>query len=194
MRTDGSTLEVDIIFFFLIIQSFNFDFIINFLFLTDIAEYHLDDGTFSIVDRMKNIVKLSQGEYIALEKVEGAPNTKYIAPKGLCVYADSLYPFLVGIVQVNLNELKKYARENEMHFETEKQLLEDPAIRKMVLNEINKSSKKNGLAKMEMVKDIRLVSEEWTPDNLLTAAMKFKRKELYQHYDALIKDMLEKNK
>jgi len=54
------------------------------------------NGTLSIIDRKKNMLKLSQGEYIALEKVEAAYKTNFCAQ--VWVYGNSYHSFLVAIV------------------------------------------------------------------------------------------------
>lgn len=44
----------------------------DFFFLADIGQWN-PNGTLSIIDRRKNLVKLAGGEYIALERLECVP-------------------------------------------------------------------------------------------------------------------------
>jgi long-chain acyl-CoA synthetase len=68
------------------------------------------NGSLKIVDRVKNIFKLQQGEYIAPEKVENV----YIKCRGISevfVYGNSLHSFCVGIVVPTPQEVSRIAIE-----------------------------------------------------------------------------------
>ena len=63
-----------------------------------------------MVDRAKNIFKLSQGEYIAPEKLENV----YVKSKWVMqcwIYGDSLRDFIVTFLVLDPENLKKYADE-----------------------------------------------------------------------------------
>ena len=66
----------------------------------DIVEL-LPNGSIKIVDRKKNIYKLSQGEYVAPEKVENIYARVKVVAESM-VYGDSLKSFNVAIVHPNL--------------------------------------------------------------------------------------------
>lgn len=55
------------------------------------------NGTLSIIDRKKNMFKLSQGEYIAVEKVEQAYQKAGMVGQ-VWVYGNSFKSFLLGVV------------------------------------------------------------------------------------------------
>lgn len=63
-----------------------------------------------IIDRKKNIFKLSQGEYVAPEKIESC-YTKAEGVAEMFVYGDSLKHYLVGITVPDPVVLEKYAKE-----------------------------------------------------------------------------------
>ena len=66
------------------------------------------NGAVKVVDRAKNIFKLAQGEYIAPEKLENIyVQCSLIAQ--IFVYGDSLQSFLLSVVVVDPDVLKKWA-------------------------------------------------------------------------------------
>ena len=67
-----------------------------------------ENGSIKIIDRSKNIFKLSQGEYIAPEKLE---NIFVLSPfvEQSFVYGDSLKNCVVAIVVPDKKELDKFA-------------------------------------------------------------------------------------
>jgi long-chain acyl-CoA synthetase len=66
------------------------------LYSGDIGEWD-EQGRLKIIDRVKNIFKLAQGEYIAPDKIEVVYGT-HVAVAQSFVYGDSLQSTLVGII------------------------------------------------------------------------------------------------
>ncbi|KAJ1557988.1 long-chain fatty acid-CoA ligase, partial [Cladochytrium tenue] len=78
----------------------------------DIGEWQ-PDGCLSVIDRKKNLVKLANGEYIALEKLESIYKTSpYVA--NIIVYGDSEQYFPVAIIMATEKELHHLAKEKNI--------------------------------------------------------------------------------
>ncbi|KAJ3296881.1 long-chain fatty acid-CoA ligase [Rhizoclosmatium sp. JEL0117] len=157
----------------------------------DIGEWNTD-GTLSIIDRKKNLVKLANGEYIALEKLESMYKTSKFV-QNICVYADPEQTYPVALIQPIEKELKATAAALDKNVTAEHEL-EELCSRKDIKNavlasfaEIHKATKLQGAEKIGAV---FISKEEWTPQNgLLTAAMKLQRKQITTTYAKEIKAM-----
>ncbi|KAG0037033.1 long-chain fatty acid-CoA ligase [Podila clonocystis] len=154
----------------------------------DIGEWH-PDGTISIIDRKKNLVKLSHGEYIALEKLESVyKSTAYC--NNICVYADSMQAKPVALVVASEPRILELAKAKGIVNKDFASLCQDKVIVKAVLDACLATAKRAGLKPAEMLQGVYLESEEWTAQaGLLTAAQKLKRKEINQAYVAQIKTL-----
>ncbi|KAI8583088.1 hypothetical protein K450DRAFT_224168 [Umbelopsis ramanniana AG] len=146
----------------------------------DVGELN-KDGTLTIIDRAKNLVKLSNGEYIALEKLESIYKSCLVV-NNLCVYGDSLRPKPVAIIVPVEPRIKELAEQFEIEGDLE-QLCKSDIIRKEVLRLLLEQAKVGGLKGSELLHDIHLSHEEWTPENgFLTAAQKLKRNDINKYY------------
>ncbi|KAI8607479.1 hypothetical protein BC830DRAFT_1175280 [Chytriomyces sp. MP71] len=160
----------------------------------DIAEMN-EDGTLSIIDRKKNLVKLSNGEYIALEKLESNYKvSKFV--QNICVHADSEQSYAVALIQPIEKEIRSTATELNLYPGTDianidyEELTKRKEIRAAVLDSLKAIAKSIGLKPAEIVGQIYLMHEEWTPQNgLLTAAMKLQRKAIVDKYKPEIRVM-----
>jgi long-chain acyl-CoA synthetase len=139
----------------------------------DIGQWN-QDGTLSIIDRKKNLVKLSQGEYVALEKLESIYRTsKYVA--NMCVVADPQESVIVALIVPEKSAIKviqdKYGiPEHE---------LSNSKITEYVQEDLFECAKKGGFKGVEILKHFTVLDEEWTSDNgCLTSAQKIQRKKI----------------
>ncbi|KAI9258902.1 hypothetical protein BDA99DRAFT_573167 [Phascolomyces articulosus] len=147
----------------------------------DIAQWNVN-GTLSIVDRKKNLVKLSNGEYIALEKLESTyKSCLYV--NNICVYADPLRPRAVALVVPVDSAVRKLGAELGIESKEMAVLCANDQVKKTVLKALLAQGKEAGLKPAEMLFDIYLCNEEWSVDNgLLTAAQKLKRSDINKEY------------
>lgn len=136
----------------------------NWLQTGDIAEWN-ENGTLTIIDRKKNLVKLSNGEYIALEKLESIyKSCVYVT--NICVYADSLYPKPIALAVVSEPVIRKLATEKQVTETDFEALCQHEVIKKTILASLLDQAKEGGLKGSELLFDVHLCHEEWTTDSV----------------------------
>jgi len=129
----------------------------------DIGEI-LPNGAIKIIDRKKNIFKLSQGEYIAPEKLE---NIYSLCPdiQQVFIYGDSLQSSLVALVISEKSEEE-------------------------ILEQMKTIGRVQGLKGLEIPSAVSKLSEPMTVENgMLTPTFKFKRHEISKKYRELINSL-----
>lgn len=138
-------------------------------------------GHLRIVDRKKNMFKLSQGEYVAAEKVENAILSSWV--QQAFVHGDSLHSMLIAVVVPNPDTLRPWAAAaGKPAGATPAELCADPALRDIILKDIVTHGKAHGLQGFEIPKGIHIEPTAWTPEDLLTPTFKLKRKEAKARY------------
>jgi len=145
-------------------------------------------GRFKIIDRVKNIMKLAQGEYVALEKVENLLSSCPIVGQ-IFVHGDSLQSYLLGIVipdPVQLAALVAKIHGTTVSPEDGTALdeaVKDPKVVSAVLAMLTADGVHHGLQGFEMVKRIHVSMEQFSVEtNTMTPTMKLRRKEAYLKY------------
>ncbi|KFM24599.1 Long chain acyl-CoA synthetase 4 [Auxenochlorella protothecoides] len=134
-------------------------------------------GGLKIIDRKKNIFKLSQGEYVAVEKVESAyklcPSVEQI-----WVYGNSLESVLVAVAVPTQERLDAHGGAGDVAAKCA-----DPELKKAILKELAAAAKEGGLKGFEQVRGVILESEPFSVENeLMTPTFKLKRPQLQAKY------------
>lgn len=98
--------------------------------------FWLPGGRLKIIDRKKNIFKLSQGEYIASKKIENVyAKSKFVGH--YFIYGESLISCLVAIVAVELDILSAWVVSEGIKFQDLNQLCANPGARANVLADMD---------------------------------------------------------
>ena len=106
-----------------------------------------------IVDRVKNIFKLQQGEYISPEKIENIlSGCKYVDQ--IFIYGDSLQNYLIAFIYPNQNEIIKILKNkyNDINEENYKEHLDEDDLKKEIIKDIDIYGRKNDLKGFELPK------------------------------------------
>ncbi|XP_061573006.1 long-chain-fatty-acid--CoA ligase 1a isoform X1 [Cololabis saira] len=158
----------------------------------DIGKW-LPDGTLKIIDRIKNIFKLAQGEYIAPEKIEMVYNRSDPVAQ-IYVHGDSLQACLVAIVVPDPDFLPIWAKRKGIEG-SYTELCNNKDVKAGILEDILNIGKEAGLKSFEQVRDIALHPEMFTIQNgLLTPTLKAKRNDLRKYFRAQIDQLYAKIK
>lgn len=150
----------------------------------DVAQWN-SDGTLSLIDRKKNLIKLAGGEYIALERLESIYKSCDVVAN-MCLHATSDAKHPMAIVFPREETLRLDAREFGLSAVAEmplEQLCAHEGVIKMVHNLLNDKAKQTSLAPMEFLQSIVLVPVELP----MTAAQKVQRNEVAKKYASQIK-------
>ena len=131
-----------------------------------------------IIDRVKNMFKLQQGEYVAPEKIENKlAKCKYI--EQIFIYGDSLQNYLVGILVPKSKDVIEFLQKKGIENVTKdnyQDYYEDEDLIKDILKEIDKYSRENDIKGFEIIKKVHLSKEPFTVENnLVTVTLKIRR-------------------
>ena len=161
----------------------------------DIGFVNRDTGSIQVIDRIKNIFKLSQGEYVAVEKVENVYVKNSLVDQ-IFIYGDSKQNYIVGIVVPSKKELIDSLRANKVIDETilnngvYDDICQMMEVRKFVLQQINQTALDAKLFGFERVRNIHLEPNEWSvANNMLSPSMKLKRHVTQETYKDVIRDL-----
>ena len=152
----------------------------------DIAMIIPEHGNaFKIIDRVKNMFKLQQGEYIAPEKLENKlAKCKYI--EQIFIYGDSLQSYLVGILVPKPKDVIDFLKNkgiDNVTKENYKDYFEDHDLINDILKTIDDYSRNNDIKGFEIIKKVYLSKEPFTiENNLLTTTMKIRRHVAKKHF------------
>eukprot|EP00897_Mesotaenium_endlicherianum_P001315 jgi/Mesen1/1210/ME000128S00185 len=153
----------------------------------DVGEWQAD-GAMKIIDRKKNIFKLAQGEYVAVENLENV--------YGLCaavdqawVYGNSFESVLVAVVVPNEPALLDWAKQNGVSGDLAS-LCQNARAKEHILAELVAVGKKGKLRGFELIKALHLEPVPFDMErDLLTPTFKKKRPQLLDYYKTQIDSM-----
>jgi len=144
----------------------------------DIGQF-MSDGSLRIVDRVKNLVKLIGGEYIAIENMEMVyGNSPFVDAinGGICCYGDGDMDRPIALMQLNKAVTMQWASDNGVSGSFE-EVMASKNLQDAVLVDMRKEGAKAGLSNLERLVAICFLSSPWTPENgCLTAANKLERR------------------
>lgn len=157
----------------------------------DIGQF-LEDGSISIVDRKKNLVKVKCGEYVALEKMEVVyGNSDFVdaVAGGICCYGDGDMDRCVAFVQVSKPTSTEWAQSvglieggdcTDADWEKVKNSTE---LCEKVLESFATEHSNSDLSRIEKLVAVVLLDEPWTAENgCLTASNKLQRRKVFETY------------
>jgi len=151
----------------------------------DIGQF-MSDGSIRIVDRVKNLVKLKGGEYIAIENCEMVyGNSSFVdaISGGICVYGDGEMDRPIALMQLNKVVAMQWASDNGVSGSFE-EVMASKDLNNAVKKDMEKERVKGGLSRLEKLQAICFLHSPWTPENgCLTAANKLERRKVVETFE-----------
>ncbi|KAJ2730957.1 long-chain fatty acid-CoA ligase [Coemansia sp. BCRC 34962] len=137
----------------------------------DIGQW-VQGGRLAVIDRIKNLIKLATGEYVALEALESAyAASAYVTH--ICVVADARMRRPCALVSLA-------------------EPLGGDVTADVVFTDLLSAGRAVGLPPPHMLAHICIDPESWTPENgLLTAANKLRRAAIYRRNEPRLLEMFE---
>ncbi|CAF1874369.1 hypothetical protein Bca4012_034689 [Brassica carinata] len=156
----------------------------------DIGEIQ-SNGVLKIIDRKKNLIKLSQGEYVALENLENIYGQNSLV-QDIWVYGDSFKSMLVAVIVPNQETIKRWAKELGFTKPFE-ELCSLSELQEHIISELKSTAEKNKLRKFEYIKAVTVETKPFdVARDLVTATLKNRRNNLLKYYQVQVDEMYRK--
>jgi long-chain acyl-CoA synthetase len=138
-----------------------------------------DDGFLFITGRVKEQYKLENGKYVVPTPIEEKIGlSAYIA--NVMVYGDNK-PFNVAVIVPDAPAVEEWAAAEGVEFENFEGLVEDPRVRQLIGDEVDKAMA--DVKGYEKVRAFVIAPEDFSTENgMLTPTLKVKRRIVIDHY------------
>eukprot|EP00914_Ancora_sagittata_P011989 GHVO01023221.1.p1 GENE.GHVO01023221.1~~GHVO01023221.1.p1 ORF type:complete len:234 (-),score=23.38 GHVO01023221.1:176-877(-) len=144
----------------------------------DVAEL-LPDGCLSIIDRVKEMFKLSQGEYVTPSRLEGLYSRS--APiQQICVMGNSNMNHPVAVIHPDPEWAESWHLQNSTSADKFDlgTVCQDPKFEDCLKQNLKNIARQHNLKGFELVDNVVITTEAFSPSNgLLTPTHKLRRKE-----------------
>ena len=161
----------------------------------DIAMIIPEHGnSLKIVDRVKNIFKLQQGEYVSPEKIENIyENCKFV--EQIFIHGNSLKAYLVCIVYPKMEDVIEFFKNKgiqDINKNNCKNYFNDEELKKNIISIMDKFGREKNLMGFELPKKIHLVEEPFSIQNhIMTPTMKLRRHFASKYFEKEINQLYE---
>jgi long-chain acyl-CoA synthetase len=151
---------------------------------------HLEGGRFLMVtDRKKEIFKLSNGKFIAPQRIENIFKESPIIDQIMVVGEHE--KFASALISPNFKYFDDWKSSRKIEFENHNELIQQSAIQAYFSSEVNRLNKL--LNPPERITRFRLVHDEWTPaTGELSPTLKLRRKYILEKYRDIISEVYTK--
>ena len=154
----------------------------------DIGEIVPGSNALKIIDRKKNIFKLSQGEYVAPDRLQNIYKNSY-GIDDIYVHGDSQKSFLIGVIVPNEETFTKLAKDWKLKGNIFKDWIRDPRAKDVLIHELNMVAKENKLKGFEYLKRIHLSEKSFQELDLITTTHKVKRNEASKAFKSVLEQL-----
>ncbi len=145
-----------------------------------------EEGRLTITDRKKEIIITSGGKNIAPSEIENRLKCSPYINEAI-VIGDGR-KFLSALVQIEYDNVGKWAQERGIAYTTFKSLSQNPLVFELIQQEVKEANK--DFAQVETIKKFRLLEKELDhDDDELTATLKLRRKTVNQKFGHIIEEM-----
>lgn len=150
----------------------------------DIVELNLKSGSLRIIDRKKDLVKMANGEFISLGKIEGALK---LDPFVENVFVHARNNNCIAFIVPNVEKITSLAHKVQVDGDLTT-ICSSESVYSHVIHSLKETARMANLSPIETPKQIFLESSNaWTPENgLVTATFKVRRAQLEQFYQKTI--------
>ncbi len=143
----------------------------------DIGKY--EDGFLSITDRKKELIKTSNGRFIAPQPIEGKLKADELVANAAVI--GNGRKFAAVLISPDFQALERWAGEHGVAFGDHAALASDPRVKRhyeALVKHVNA-----GLPEHERLKKVGVMPEEWSIESgELTPSMKLKRRVILERY------------
>jgi long-chain acyl-CoA synthetase len=150
-----------------------------------------EDGHLVITDRKKDILVTAGGKNIAPSEQENS--LKFSPYINEAIVIGDGRKFLSALIQIEFENVSKWAQKNKIPFTTFKSLAQDSRVYELIQKEVDASNGK--FASVEHIRKFVLFEKELDHDDEeLTATMKVRRKAIEEKYRDLIESIYGKGR